>query len=119
MPLVHDELCRTARRFMRKEAPGNSLQTNALVNEAYLKLVGAQNVRWQDRTHFFAVSAQIMRRILVDTARARYAEKRGGEIPKVPHPHAKQVALNRPAKNSFCDPGFNHPGKDRHDIELH
>jgi len=84
MPLVHDELCRTARRFMRKEAPGNSLQTNALVNEAYLRLVGAQNVRWQDRTHFFAVSAQIMRRILVDAARARYAEKRGGEIPKVP-----------------------------------
>lgn len=84
MPLVHDELCRAARRYMRKEAPGNTLQTNALVNEAYLKLVGAQNVRWQDRTHFFAVSAQIMRRILVDAARARYAEKRGGEVLKVP-----------------------------------
>jgi len=84
MPLVYDELVRTARRFMRKEAPGNTLQTNALVNEAYLKLVGAQHVRWQDRTHFFAVSAQIMRRILVDAARASCAEKRGGEIPKVP-----------------------------------
>src|ERR1041384_8136216 len=77
MPLVHDELYRTARRYMRKEEPGNTLQKNALVNEAYLKLVGAQTVRWQDRTHFFAVSAQIMRRILVDAARARYADKRG------------------------------------------
>jgi RNA polymerase sigma factor (TIGR02999 family) len=84
MPLVYDELRRTARRYMRKESPGNTLQTNALVNEAYLKLVGAQNVRLQDRTHFFAVSAQIMRRILVDAARARCADKRGGEVAKVP-----------------------------------
>jgi RNA polymerase sigma factor (TIGR02999 family) len=83
MPLVHDELRRMARRYMRNEAPGNTLQTNALVNEAYLKLLGAQNLPWQDRAHFFAVSAQIMRRILVDAARARGADKRGGEFAKV------------------------------------
>ena len=83
IPVVHDELRRMARRYMRNENPGNSLQTNALVNEAYLKLLGAQNLPWKDRAHFFAVSAQIMRRILVDAARARGADKRGGEIQKV------------------------------------
>src|SRR5215475_10947713 len=82
IPLVHDELRRMARRYMRNESPGNTLQTNALVNEAYLKLVGVTDVPWQNRTHFFAVSAQIMRRILVDAARARTAEKRGGEVVK-------------------------------------
>jgi len=82
VPVVHDELRRMARRYMHNENPGNTLQTQALVNEAYLKLVGVTDVSWQNRTHFFAVSAQIMRRILVDAARARSAEKRGGEVVK-------------------------------------
>jgi RNA polymerase sigma factor (TIGR02999 family) len=68
---------------MRQQLPGQTLQTTALVNEAYLRLVDVEGVRWQDRTHFFAVSAQIMRRILVDSARARLAEKRGGSAPHV------------------------------------
>jgi RNA polymerase sigma factor (TIGR02999 family) len=83
IPVVHDELRRMARRYMRNENPGNTLQTQALLNEAYLKLVGVTDVAWQNRTHFFAVSAQIMRRILVDAARARTAEKRGGEVIKL------------------------------------
>ena len=72
-----------AARYMAKERPGNSLQATALVNEAFLRLVEADNVRWQDRAHFFAISANMMRRILVDAARARGAEKRGGDVVKV------------------------------------
>jgi RNA polymerase sigma factor (TIGR02999 family) len=77
-PLVYDELRRMARRYMRKENQGNSFQATALVNEAYLRLVHLDEVGWQDRAHFFAISAQMMRRILVDAARARGAGKRGG-----------------------------------------
>jgi RNA polymerase sigma factor (TIGR02999 family) len=81
--LVYDELRRMARRHMRKEAPGRTLQTTALVNEAYLRLVDMKNAGWHDRVHFFAVSAQVMRRILVDAARARNAAKRGGAADRV------------------------------------
>ncbi len=77
-PLVYDELHQTAHRFMRKETPGGTLQTTALVNEAFIRLVDAPGRDWQDRAHFFAVSATIMRRILVDAARNRHSEKRGG-----------------------------------------
>jgi len=77
MPLVQDELHRLARREMRGERPGHTLQTTALVNEAYLRLIDARRVRWQDRAHFFALSARIMRRILVDHARSRNFIKRG------------------------------------------
>ncbi len=77
-PAVYDELRRMARRYMRRERDGHTLQTTALVNEAYLRLVDVHNVSWQDRAHFFAVSAQMMRRILVDAARARASERRGG-----------------------------------------
>jgi RNA polymerase sigma factor (TIGR02999 family) len=79
-PLVYDELRRMARRRLRKEHPGHTLQTTALVNEVYLRLADAKNGDWNDRIHFFALSAQIMRRILVDAARARAAAKRGGEV---------------------------------------
>jgi RNA polymerase sigma-70 factor (ECF subfamily) len=79
-PLVYGELHRMASRSMAGENPGNSLQPTALVNEAWLHLVEARDVRWQDRAHFFAVSAQMMRRILVDGARARRSEKRGGGL---------------------------------------
>ena len=68
-----------ARRYMRRERKGHTLQTTALVNEAYLRLVDVTHVNWQDRAHFFAVSAQMMRRILVDAARARTSSKRGDE----------------------------------------
>jgi len=78
IPLVHAELQRIAHRFMRKERAGHSLQTSALVNEAYLRLIDAHNVDWQNRAHFFAISASLMRRILVDLARERQARKRGG-----------------------------------------
>jgi RNA polymerase sigma factor (TIGR02999 family) len=78
MPLVYDELHRLAERYMRREREGNSLQTTALVNEAYLRLVDLKVISWQDRAHFFAISANVMRRILVDAARARAAGKRGG-----------------------------------------
>ncbi len=77
-PLIYAELHRMAKRYMGREYPGATLQTTALLNEAYLKLVDVTGVSWQDRTHFFAVSAQIMRRILVDAARARGSQKRGG-----------------------------------------
>jgi len=78
IPLVHDELRRLAHRYMRGERCGHPLQTTALVNEAYVRLVDSSRVRWQSRAHFFAVSAQLMRRILVDVARTRRKHKRGG-----------------------------------------
>src|SRR5215204_5716089 len=77
-PLVYEELHRLAHRYMGGERPGHSLQTTALVNEAYVRLIDWKNVRWQNRAHFFAVSAQLMRRILVDFARTRGYQKGGG-----------------------------------------
>src|SRR5215510_5179086 len=81
-PLVYDELHRLAHRYLRGERPGHTLQTTALVNEAYVQLVG-QDVEWENRAHFFAVSAQVMRHILVDYARQRSSSKRGGELQRV------------------------------------
>jgi RNA polymerase sigma factor (TIGR02999 family) len=83
LPVVHQELRRLARRYMFGERVGHTLQTTALVNEAYLRLVNAREVNWQNRTHFFALSAQLMRRILVDFGRAHRDQKRGGGNPKV------------------------------------
>ncbi|HWZ54707.1 MAG TPA: sigma-70 family RNA polymerase sigma factor [Verrucomicrobiae bacterium] len=83
LPLVHRELRRLARRHMYGERPGHTLQTTALVNEAFLRLVNSQRVDWQNRAHFFAISAQLMRRILVDYARTRGYQKRGGGTPKI------------------------------------
>jgi RNA polymerase sigma factor (TIGR02999 family) len=77
-PLVESELHRLARKYMRRERPGQSLQTTELVNEVYLRLIDTQQVSWQDRVHFFAVSARMMRRILTDFARSRGYQKRGG-----------------------------------------
>src|SRR5213594_3986611 len=77
-PLVYKELQRLAKRYMRRERPGHTLQTTALVNEAYLRLVDWRNVPWQNRSHFFAVAARLMRRILVEHARSRRQGKRGG-----------------------------------------
>ena len=78
MPLVYTELRRLATNYLRRERMGHTLQPTALVNEAYLKLVGQKNTKWQNRAQFFAISAQLMRRILVDHARRHQADKRGG-----------------------------------------
>jgi RNA polymerase sigma-70 factor (ECF subfamily) len=78
IPLVHDELRRIARRCLHGEAANHSVQATALVNEAFMRLVDVQRVDWQNRTHFLAMSARLMRRVLVDLARARRAHKRGG-----------------------------------------
>ena len=83
IPLVHRELRMIARRYMARERADHSLQATALVNEAYLRLVDGPQVGWQDRAHFLAVAGRIMRRILVDHARARLSQKRGGEVAKV------------------------------------
>ena len=83
VPRVHAELRRVAHRYMAGERTGHTLQTTALVNEAYLRLINVEQVRWQNRAHFFAVSAQLMRRILVDFARSRNYLKRGGGAQKV------------------------------------
>src|SRR5215204_505134 len=83
LPLVYAELHRQAARFLRKERPGHTLQTTALINEAYLKLIDRRDVNWESRTHFFAVAANAMRQILVDYARAKHREKRGGDNLKV------------------------------------
>lgn len=82
-PLVYDELRRIAHRYMQRERNGHTLQTTALVNEAYLRLAGQQKIQWQSRAHFFAVSAQVMRHILIDHARRRHYAKRGGEASQV------------------------------------
>jgi RNA polymerase sigma factor (TIGR02999 family) len=82
MPLVYDELRRLARLYMAGERPDHTLQTTALINEAYLRLADHKEMAWQNRAHFFAVAAQAMRRILVDHARTRDAAKRGGGAPK-------------------------------------
>ena len=83
LPIVYEELHRLAARYMRKESPGHTLQTSALVNEAYMKLVDQKNVRWQNRAHFFGIAAQLMRRILVDHARSRARMKRGAGAQKL------------------------------------
>jgi RNA polymerase sigma-70 factor, ECF subfamily len=96
MPLVHAELRRIARRQMRRERQGHTLQTTALVNEAYMRLIDVTRVDWQDRAHFFAMSARLMRRILVDHARSRNFEKRGGGIERLPLDAAGAISFERP-----------------------
>jgi RNA polymerase sigma factor (TIGR02999 family) len=83
-PLVYGELRRLAKRYMGRERQDHTLQTSALINEAYLRLIDQQSVEWKDRAHFFAVSAQIMRHILVDHARKYQSDKRGAGIQKLP-----------------------------------
>jgi RNA polymerase sigma-70 factor, ECF subfamily len=98
IPLVHRELHQIARRCMAGERAGHSIQATALVNEAYLRLVDAQHVPWHDRAHFLAVSARVMRRILVDHARTRRSQKRGGLATKVTFDEAL-VVTNEPAQD--------------------
>ena len=89
MPLVYDELKRQASSFLRKERAGHTLQTTALIHETYLKLVDQREVNWQNRAHFFGIAAQAMKRILVDYAKARHREKRGGTGGNLPLDEAR------------------------------
>ena len=92
LPIVHEELRRLARRQMAGERPGHTLQPTALVNEAYLRLVNLKQMPWQDRAHFLAMAARLMRRILVDFARSRAYQKRGGGAQQVSFTEALEVA---------------------------
>ena len=92
VPIVHEELKRLARRQMAAERPGHTLQPTALVNEAYLRLVNLKQMHWQNRAHFFAMGARLMRRILVDFARSRSYQKRGGGAKQVSFSQALDVA---------------------------
>jgi RNA polymerase sigma-70 factor (ECF subfamily) len=105
-PIVYDGLRRLARRYMRRERPGHSLQTTALVNEAYMRLVDYERMQWQDRAHFFAVAAQVMRRILVEHAR-RHNLKRGGGLQHVSLEEAAVVGGDRPADLVALDDAMN------------
>ncbi len=95
VPLVYQELRRLARRYMAGQRPGHTLQASALVNEAYMRLIDCQLVNWKDRAHFFAVSAQMMRRVLVEFARSRQYQKRGGGAQKVSFDEALVVSPER------------------------
>jgi len=97
MPLVDRELQRLAHHYMRREKPGHTLQTTALVNEVYLKLVDQKRVHWKNRAHFFALSSQLMRRILVDHARKRKYAKRGGDARRISFDEALPVSRERGA----------------------
>jgi RNA polymerase sigma factor (TIGR02999 family) len=92
MPLVYDELHRQAARFLSRERKGHTLQTTALIHETYLKLIDQREVSWESRTHFFAIAANLMRRILVDYARSKNREKRGGDYLILPLEEAEAVA---------------------------
>src|SRR5215831_14979225 len=94
-PVLYKELHRMAHRYMRQERPGHTLQTTALINEAYLRLIGWKNVRWQNRAQFFGVSAQLMRKILVDFARSRNYAKRGAGARAVSLDQAPGVSPDR------------------------
>jgi RNA polymerase sigma factor (TIGR02999 family) len=103
MPLVHDELHRLAHQHMRRESAGHVLQTSALINEAYLRLVDQPQIRWQGRSHFFGIAARLMRRILVDDARRRNAVKRGGSFIQVPLDEANTVVQEQAANVAALD----------------
>ena len=98
LPLVDAELRRLAHAYMRRENPDHTLQTSALINEAYLRLVDQQQVRWQNRAHFFGITAQLMRRILLDHARGHARVKRGGAAHFVPLEEAAQVSEQKAAE---------------------
>ena len=98
MPLIQEELRRLAHHYMSRERPGHTLQTTALVNEAYLRLVNRKDVHWQNRTHFFAIAATLMRSILVDHARSHAYAKRGGGAHKTELDEAMVVSKERAAE---------------------
>jgi RNA polymerase sigma factor (TIGR02999 family) len=108
LPFVYAELHRQAANFLRKERPGHTLQTTALINEAYLKLIDRRDVNWQDRAHFFAVAAQAMRRILVDYAKRKHRAKREGDQIKVTLEAAEMIsAKEKPLDLMALDEALN------------
>jgi RNA polymerase sigma-70 factor (ECF subfamily) len=102
-PLVYDELRRIAHRYVQRERDGHTLQTTALVNEAYLRLAAQQKVDWQNRAHFFAVTAQVMRHILIDHARRRRYAKHGGEVRRVSIEDAAKMSMQRASELMALD----------------
>ena len=102
-PLVYDELRRIAHRYVRRERNGHTLQTTALVNEAYMRLAGERKIEWENRAHFFAVTARVMRHILTDYARRRSYAKRGGEAHQVPLAEAYVMSQERAAELVILD----------------
>jgi len=107
LPIVYKELHRLAASYMRRESPGHTLQTSALVNEAYIKLVDQKNVRWHNRAHFFGIAAQLMRRILVDHARSRTRLKRGGQLQKLSLNESGIVSSKRTEEFLVLDDALN------------
>src|SRR6266436_4980346 len=107
MPLVYEELHRLAHQHMNRERPGHTLQTSALVNEAFMRLVDQRDVHWQNRSHFFGLAAQMMRRILVDYARNRGYAKRGGDARQVSLDEAMIVSEERSAEVVALDEALN------------
>jgi RNA polymerase sigma factor (TIGR02999 family) len=106
MPLVYEELHRLAHQHMRREQPGNMLQTSALINEAYLRLVDQPQIRWESRSHFFGIAARLMRQILVDEARKRNGAKRGGGTIQVSLTEAANVSQQQAANVVALDNAF-------------
>src|SRR5258706_9799853 len=94
-PLVYDELRRIAHRYVQRENCGHTLETTALVNEAYLRLAGQKKINWQNRSHFFAFTAQVMRHILIDHARRRHYAKHGGDVQRVSLAEADTMSQER------------------------
>ncbi len=111
MPLVYDELRRLASSYLRQERSDHTLQPTALVHEAYLRLVDQKNVHWKDKGHFFAITAQLMRRILVDHARSHLAEKRGSGAAKVPLEEALVMSKERPDELLTVDESLTRLGR--------
>ena len=106
-PLVYGELRRMAHRFMRRERPDHTLQTSALVNEAFLRLIDCQQVNWQNRAHFFGLAAQMMRQILIDHARSHARAKRGGALRQVLFEETAVVSAERAAELIALDDALN------------
>lgn len=107
MPLIYEELRRLAHRYMSRERGGHTMQTTALVNEAYVRLINRKNVHWQDRAHFFAIAAELMRTILVDHARSHATAKRGGGARKLSLEEALVVSQERAAEVVALDEALN------------
>lgn len=110
-PVVYEELHRMARHYMAREREGHTLQTTALIHEVYLRLVKVKEVQWQDRAHFFAISAQLMKRILTDFARSRGYQKRGGGVQRVPLDDAFTISAEPEVDLVALEEALNHLGE--------
>lgn len=107
MPLITQELKKIAHAHMRKEDVNHTLQTTALINEAYLKLIGQKNVQWQSRSHFFAIASKVMRRILLDYAKSRLRDKRGGGAEHIELENAVVIAFEKSSELVALDEALN------------